>query len=549
MKHGMTADQLYYNGMILTMDRASPMAEAVVVKDGRIAAVGTEETVKPWVGIETERIDLKGKTMMPGFIEPHMHPLLYCNEVIRAANIRSFPLGEVKNIAQIKEILRKKAKETPEGDWVLGFRYDEQELEEKRHPNRYDLDEVSLSHPVFIGHRSGHIAACNSMALKLAGIDKNTPDPPGGIYHRSGDGQEPDGVLERFAAVMRVMDCIRPLTVDERAEMMQEICRQMVSQGITSCHEALVGHQDASDFIVLQRAREKGYLTVRMYMMGWFDKMLGADLETPSFVTGLGDEWLKLGAVKLILDGSVPGFTGWVTKPYYTPYDGKAGFTGGSAMDLDDFKKAVWTAQKNHIQIAVHAGGDAAIDFCLDTMEEAMRAYPWDRARHRIEHCHTIRPDQLERMKRLGISASFFVYHTYYWGDRYYETVLGPERAAMVDPVRTAIEKGVVYSLHSDAPHVPVRPLNDIWAAVNRLSARGRKLGEAECITPEQALRGVTVNAAWQSYEEGIKGSIEVGKLADFVVLDENPLTCSPEKIRDIQVLETIIGGNTVYRL
>lgn len=544
---GLCASKIFIGGTILTMDPDYAQVEAVAIYQNHILAVGDWQTIQQLKGDTTEIILLDHKTLLPGFIDSHVHAQFYYDEIIRSVDIRSFPLGNVQTIAEIQNRLKQKVLETPQQQWILGYRYDDQALQEQRHPTRYDLDQVSTQHPIFLGHRCGHMATCNSLALEIAHISKDTSNPDGGQFLRDQSG-EPTGVLAFSPAMQAVQQYIPRPSLQEQIDLLPEIYERMIQTGITSCSEALLGYHGSEEIVAFQQAALQKRIPLRVNMMIWYEKLLGKNLQDGFFITGLGDNWLRLGPAKFLLDGSVPGFTGWMTQPYFTAFQGNEQYRGQSAMNLDTFYQAVLQCHRNHIQIAVHAGGDAAIDICLDAIEKAQQIYPRADARHRIEHCHTVRPDQLERMVQLGVTPSFFVYHTYYWGDRYQEFVLGPERAAKIDPLKTALEKGVWFTLHSDAPHVPANPLNDIFAAVNRITAKGVPIGPEEAISVEQALQAMTIHAAWQTFEEHEKGSITPGKLADFVILDQNPLTCPPLQLNKIQVLETIINGKTVYQ-
>ena len=274
---------------------------------------------------------------------------------------------------------------------------------------------------------------------------------------------------------------------------------------------------------------------------------MGADGKNPSFVTGFGDDHLKIGPAKIIVDGSIQGYTGWLAKPYYVPFKGDSSYRGYPVTAPEKLTPLVMAAHRAGFQIAAHGNGDAAIDAILDAYQLAQKEFPRADARHRIEHCQTAREDQLDRMAALGVSPSFFVSHTYYWGDRHKNIFLGPDRAKRISPLKSALKRGIKFSLHSDCPVTPVSPLFCVFAAVNRLTRNGEVLGPEFRLTPEEALRAVTADAAWQTFDERIKGSIEVGKLADFTILAENPLTVSPERIKDIKVKEVIIGGLSVF--
>ncbi|MGF7184228.1 hypothetical protein GGQ84_000308 [Desulfitispora alkaliphila] len=538
---------VYLNGNVITVDDAKPKAEAVAVLGDKIVAVGDSAEIKQMAGPDTEVVDLADKTMIPGFIEPHIHFLVYKMYVIRSVNVLCKPFGKIGKMDELIDTLKEKAAVTPKGQWIEGYRYDDLGLEEQRHPTRYDLDKVSTEHPIHLGHRSGHVGTCNSKALEIAGINKDTPNPPGGVYQRDANG-EPNGVLEYGPALSSVRKFIPQETLEENLELIPQIIDELHKVGITSCQDAGVGIFGKGDINLFQEAKKRGLLKVRLNMMMWPTTIFDSDGNTIGFNTGFGDEWLKIGPLKLIVDGSVPGFTGWLTKPYYTPYNGNSEHKGQSAVPIEKFNKMFIKAHCDGYQVAAHAGGDAAIDAFIEAVRLAQKECPRTDARHRIEHCHVVREDQLEAMAELGITPSFFVRHTHYWGDHYKKNVLGPERAAKMDPLKTALDKGVRYTIHSDAPHVLADPLMEMYAAVNRVTSGGDVLGPEERITPEQALRAITLDAAWQSFEEDIKGSIQVGKLADFAVLAENPLEVAPDRIKDIKVEETIIGGKTVYK-
>jgi predicted amidohydrolase YtcJ len=546
--NGLSPDIIYHNGTVITLDDSNPKAEAVAVIGDRIAATGDNTFIRQMAGSTTKVIDLEGKTMTPGFIEPHVHSLMYPMYFIQAVNILCKPHGSIDTMQGLIEALKEKAAVTPKGDWITGSRYDDLGMAEKRHPTRYDLDKVSTDHPVHVWHRSGHIGACNSKALEMAGINGKTPDPPGGTYERDPETNEPNGVLAYSPAMQSVRKLIPNPSLEQRLEMLPQVFLEFNKVGITSCHEAGVGIFGTEDIVLFQEARRRGSLTVRTNMMMWPPTIFNEKGQSIGFQTGFGDEWLRIGPVKMLVDGSVPGFTGWLTKPYHTPYHGNSAHKGKSAVPLEKFNAAFINAHCNGYQVAAHAGGDAAIDAFIAAVRMAQEKCPRPDARHRIEHCHVVRDDQLETMAELGITPSFFVRHTHYWGDRYMEIVLGPERAAKIDPLKTALDKGVRFTIHSDLPHVMVNPLMDMYAAVNRITAEGKSIGPAERVSPEQALRAMTKDAAWQGFEEALKGTIEKGKLADFVILAENPTTVDPERIKDIKVEETIVGAKTVYK-
>jgi hypothetical protein len=276
--------------------------------------------------------------------------------------------------------------------------------------------------------------------------------------------------------------------------------------------------------------------------------LLGAEGKNPSFLTGFGNDRLKIGPAKIIVDGSIQGYTGWLSKPYYVPFKQDSSYRGYPVTAPETLNHLVLEAHKAGCQIAAHGNGDAAIDSILNAYQLAQGKYPRSDTRHRIEHCQMAREDQLDRMAELGVSPSFFVSHTFYWGDRHKNIFLGPDRAKRISPLKSALKRGLKFSLHSDCPVTPVSPLFCVFAAVNRLTRSGEVLGPEFRLTAEEALCAATIDAAWQTFDEKVKGSIEVGKLADFTILAENPLAVSPERIKDIKVAEVIIGGQSVYK-
>jgi len=542
------ADVIYLNAQVITMDADEPRAEAVATKWDRIIAVGSNTSIQALSGPNTKLIDLSGKTMLPGFIEPHNHFHKYGYIYNSWVDLRSPPMGIITKIDELIEALRQRADKTPKGQWVCGWGYDDTLLEEKRHPTKQDLDKVSSEHFVWIVHTSGHFSSANSKALELAGITKETPEPEGGVIRKDPKTSEPDGVLEERPAQFLVSRHIPPLTMQERLEGIAQASKIFLQMGVTSAYDAGVVFpgEDRAEIVAYQYALNKGLLPIRITMMVGVDFLLG-DGAGASFLTGFGDQRLKIGPAKIIVDGSIQGFTGWLTKPYYVPFKGDTNYRGYPVTPPEKLNDLVCRAHKVGFQIASHGNGDAAIDSILQAYRLAQKKFPRSDTRHRIEHCQTVREDQLDTMAELGITPSFFVSHTYYWGDRHKAIFLGPERATRISPLKSAMKRGIRFSIHSDCPVTPVSPLFCAFAAVNRITKNGDILGPDLRITPEEALRAITIDAAWQNFEEKIKGSIKPGKLADFAILAENPCKISPERIKDIKVESVVIGGKTVY--
>jgi len=537
-------DTLYLHGNVVTMDDANPRADAVATAGERIVAVGQASELRELAGPATRVVDLGGRTMIPGFVEPHTHGPIYSQEVFDSVNLRCPPLGVVDRFSTLLERLRERAEQTPAGEWIIGARFDEHSFtDDPRLPTRWDLDEVSTEHPIFVTHRSGHSAAANSHALRLAGIDENTPDPRGGSLDREAGSQEPNGVLRGKGAVFQVWGLIPELDDDAALARLSISQNDYLLSGITSTHDAYILPGWAR---LYQKALARDQLPVRTTMFLDAGVAFNANGQA-SFVSGFGNDHLRIGAVKLFADGSVPGFTGWLTEPYLTPVNGDAQHVGSPTTPPDALAELVLRAHSQGFQVAIHAGGDAGIDSAIDAIRKAQESDGRTDARHRIEHAHCTREDQLEAMAELGITPSFFIGHVYYWGDRYVEHILGQERADRISPLRSAIEHGVRFSVHSDSPHVPADPLRDLYSCVTRETSGGRVLGADQQIDVQQALRAVTIDAAWQSFTEQDVGSIEPGKFADLTILDEDPLTTPAEQLRNIGVAEVIIGGRTRY--
>ena len=540
---GLTADTVYVNGIVVTMDPGDRMAAAVAVRGEEIVAVGDDQEITALAGPDTAVVDLRGRTMVPGFYAAHDHFPLSGNGAVASVDLNSPPIGTIETMGQLVAALRDRAQATPVGQWVQGRGYDDTLLAELRHPTREDLDTASTDHPIYISHTSGHLGVANTMALELAGVTAATPNPPGGVVQKDPDTGEPNGVFEESGGM--VSRLIPRLTAEQQTEAFRWAVQDYVEDGVTT---AVVAHGGRGSLVSLQRARREGILTFRIItMMSRGNPGQPSAAEAGGVVSHFGDRWLKVGAIKIVQDGSNQGYTGHFTEPYHTPFKGDADCRGYPRRSREDLTTMVKELHRAGYQIAIHANGDAAIDDVIHAFREAQREFPRADARHRIEHCQMVRKDQLDAIAELGLSPSFFVGHVYYWGDRHRDIFMGPERAAGISALRSSIDRGIRFTVHDDTPVTPVDPLQLVWVSVNRLTKTDQVLGSEERISPSEAMRAVTIDAAWQNFEEGIKGSIEPGKLADLVVLSDNPLTVEPKTIRDIEVLETIVGGVTVY--
>ena len=535
--------KVYYNGDILTMAGESPAyAEALVVHDGRIALVGPKEQADEAYP-NAEQIDLKGTTLIPGFIDAHAHFAAFSAQAI-GAQILPPPDAGARDIPTLIEIL--KEWNTPENrslsGWIFGMGFDDSVLEEKRFPTRHDLDQVTTEFPVMIIHISGHFATVNSMGLELLGIDSNTPDPEGGIIRRE-NGKEPNGVLEELAAIPHMLKVLSPSS-EEAADRFFEAGQNMaLSYGYTTAQEgrAMQNHE------MLVQSAESGKLKLDVvsYVDYLFvDKYMDSKWNSPSY-----SNHYRIGGMKLTLDGSPQGRTAWRTQPYLIPPDGAAkDYAGYPAIPQDSVVASIYEKGfKNNWQILTHANGDAAVDQMIRNIRPSVEKYGNVNRRNVLIHGQYVREDQLDSLKELDLIASLFPLHTFYWGD-WHKEIIGDSLGNKISPTRTALNKGLRLTIHTDAPVALPNLMRMVGISVERRSRSGQIIGENERLSPYEALQGITSWSAYQHFEEDSKGTLEEGKLADLVILDKNPLKVGIEEIKDIAVLETIKEGLTVYK-
>jgi hypothetical protein len=530
-------DAVYVNATVITMDPAGSTAEAVAVRDGRITTVGSSADIRKLAATTTRVVDLQGQTLLPGFIDAHSHFPGTGTAALYSVNLSSPPLGLIESVDDVVGALKAKAAETPKGAWIRGGGYDQTLLKEGRHPTRQDLDRASTDHPIFITHASGHLSVANSMALKLANLTKASPNPKGGVIQKDPRTGELTGLLEESGNLVGRL--IPRLTDDQQQAAIKWAVADYASHGVTTATLAGGGLSPA-----MRAAGKAGLLTFRVVAMGG----LSGDLSALPPAKLDGDEMLKTGlTVKMVHDGSIQGFTGYLSKPYHTSYNNDPAYRGYPRESREELIERVKALNRAGYQIAIHANGDEAIEDVIVAYREALKDLPRQDHRWRIEHAQMTREDQLDAIKELGISPSFFVSHTYYWGDQHRDIFQGPERGAHISPLASARKRGIRFSIHLDSAVTPMRPLQAVWSAVNRLTRSGKVLGPDQRIAPLDALRAVTIDAAWQEHDDRIKGSIEAGKFADFVVLAENPLTIDPVRIKDVKIMQTIVGGKTIY--
>jgi predicted amidohydrolase YtcJ len=437
--------------------------------------------------------------------------------------------------------------ENPDGfassGWVIGFGYDDSQLQEQRHPTRDDLDNVSLTLPVMAIHQSGHLAAINSKGLELVGVTADSADPAGGVYRRYEDSSEPDGVLEEMAFFQIVFSILGALGGDENKTMLMAGIDLYASFGYTTAQEGRATAANVATELAAASASE-----LKMDVVAYPDIQLAADTIKPPQLSMVYKQHFRIGGAKLSLDGSPQGKTAWLTKPYHVPPTGQAvDYRGYPAVTDEQAIAYVDQAFANDWQILVHSNGDAAADQLIMAVRAATEKYGEADRRTVMIHAQTVREDQLDAMKELEIIPSFFGMHTYYWGDWHRDSVLGPERAARISPAASALERGMVYTQHHDAPVALPNSMMVLASQVNRTTRSGQVLGAEQRVSVMDALMSITINAAYQHFEETSKGSLEPGKLADFAILDRNPLTVDPMTIKDIKVIETIKEGRSIY--
>jgi predicted amidohydrolase YtcJ len=549
------ASQAFINGTVLTMDSQNSIAEAVVIENDKIVAVGSLQKVKPYMNGDTVVYDLAGKTLMPGFIDAHGHfPASGINYYI--ADLNSPPIGAIKNIPELITALKAKYAGVDVGEWIVGYGYDDTSIVEHRHITIQELDNEFPDNPVFILHISGHMAVLNSQALKLIDVDKNTPDMDGGVYVKDGNG-ELTGLVEETAALHAQM-----LAMDfgalESLNILQAAVKEYSAKGVTSAQAGAVESKITAGLVA---ADKLNLIPMRVNLWPIFDQFgedfLSGKVAKEDYKTAK----LDIGAIKIIADGSIQGYTGYLSKPYHVqPLGGGHGADHGDSelgseklsrgyprVIKEDLIEWVSKYHKAGYQMAIHGNGDAAIDDIIDAFALAQQENYVADPRLILIHAQMAREDQLVRMKELGITPSFFSAHTYYWGDRHRDIFMGPERAARMSPTKSALDLGLRFSIHLDAPIVPMDPLLGVWATVNRLSTSGKVIGPEQRLSVMQALRATTIDAAWQIFKEDQIGSIEAGKFADLVVLNQNPLDV-PTTIKDINVIRTVVGGVTTYK-
>jgi predicted amidohydrolase YtcJ len=540
---------MYYGGDIITMEGDSARyAASVVVKDGKILFVGAKDEAMKQAGAGHQMVDLEGRTMLPGFIDAHGH--LY-NAGIQAlsANLLPPPDGKGSDIASLVAIANawkgENARIIGKVGWIIGFGYDDAQLKEKRHPVATDLDMVSKDTPVIFIHQSGHLATINTKGLALAGITDTTSDPPGGVIRRIKGTRKPSGTLEETAMFGPLFKIFNKVDSLGGVNIVRAGMEAYSKYGYTTAQEG----RATSDICETYKAMAaKGELLLDVY--AYPDIQMAGDYMQANGVQPAYTNHFRIAGVKLSLDGSPQGKTAWLTKPYKVPPPGAdKNYRGYPAIpDPTESEKLVATAFKNNWQIITHCNGDAAADAYIKAVRLAANQYGNKDRRSVMIHAQTVREDQLDSMKVLEIIPSFFSMHTFYWGDWHDQETLGRERAFRISPTQSTLRRGMIFAEHHDAPVANPDAIRVLDATVNRVSRSGLVIGPDQRVTAYQGLKSITDWAAYAAFEENLKGTITAGKLADFVILDKNPLKIDPLEISKLQVLSTIKEGKTIYQ-
>lgn len=542
---GQTADTIYHGGTIITIVDAQPTAEAVSVQGGRILSVGSTEDVLKTRGPATKLVDLQDRTLLPGFVDAHGHVMGGGLQAL-AANILAPPDGDVKDIASLQQTMR---------DWisgnrdvvdtvklVIGFGYDNAQLAELRHPLREELDAISKELPIVLVHQSGHIISVNSKALDVGGITAETSNPPGGVIQRKEDGKEPNGVLEETAAFPLLLKLLGRIGPQGSAAFLRAGTELWASFGYTTAQD---GRTMPGALKAMQAVAAAGELKIDV--VSYPDVLVDRTSIQKEVSTTYKNRFRVAGA-KLTIDGSPQGFTAWRDRPYYKPVGSyPPGYAGYAAASPEQVRDAIDWAFANDIQILTHSNGEAASDLLIASIDAAQRKHAGKDRRPVLIHGQFLREDQVDSLNRLGVIPSLFPMHTFYWGDWHREHTVGPKLADNISPTGWCVLRGMKFTSHHDAPVAFPNSMRVLDATVTRRSRSGDIIGPAQRVDVMTALKAMTIWPAWQHFEEKSKGSIEIGKLADFVILDTNPLAVDPETLDQIKITETIKEGVTVF--
>lgn len=547
-----TTEKLFYGGSILTMEGMQPKyAEALLVKDGKILFVGSKQQAERLADTQVQYINLNNKTLLPSFIDAHSHVnMVGFHQMV--ANLYPMPDGSVSDINSLVNVMNTWKTQNPTviktmGGWILGNGYDDAQLSEQRHPTATDLDRVSKDQPVMILHQSGHLASVNHKALELLNFNQNTPNPEGGVIRREANSNVPNGVLEESALFTAIGSIFKDVPPQVMFQIAQKGIDAYVKNGFTTVQE---GRADQGTTEMWHALAKQNQLPIDV--VSYPDITTSQEYMLKQGSSRQYDHHFRIGGVKISLDGSPQGKTAWLTQPYLVPPEGEGkdkSYKGYAAIkDDQQVNQYINLAFKQGWQVLAHANGDAAIDQFIGAVKDATAKQGKADRRSVLIHSQTIRDDQLDQLKALDIIPSFFSLHTFYWGDWHRQQTLGEVRAARISPTATALKKQLIFTEHHDAPVVPPNSLMMLDATVNRVTRSNDVLGADERISPYLALKSMTDWAAYQYFEDQHKGTLTQGKLADLVILDQNPLTIPSREIKNIQVLATYKEGNLIYQ-
>jgi predicted amidohydrolase YtcJ len=536
------ADLALINGNIITVDSKFSIAEAIAVKNSRIQLVGTTKKVKELVGLVTKVIDLEGKTVMPGLYDSHLH-LVGTGSALQIINCRTPPMMSIEDM---KKAVAEKVEEAEPGDWILGRGWDQVKLAEQRNPTRYDFDEVAPENPVVLTRTCGHLLVANSLALEIGGISKDTPQPVGGKIVKDENG-EPTGMLEEGPAMNFVRNKIPPEEISDFMSQIKTACTAFNEAGITSVIDA--GNTE-NHMVAYQLLKMSGELTVRTNMMlrAIQDSESIEDsvkrIENFPMLTGFGDDLLKFQGLKILIDGGIGGRTALLREHYEdNPED-----YGLLTLPTEDLQKLVDAANKRGMLCGIHCAGGKAMDIVLNAFKETNKIKPIKGRRFYLIHAYQPSEENFKDCREMGIAVASQPSFLYYLGESYHENV-GDKRSKWLKPHRAWIDEGIVVGGGTDSPVTPYYPFPSMWTSIaRRTEVRGTQMGTEQKITREEAIKMYTINSAYLSFEENIKGSLEAGKLADMIVIDRDILTCLEDGIKDTKVLSTYLGGKVVYK-
>lgn len=539
--------QLFYNGDILTMEGDSPKyAESVVAQAGKIVFVGSKSEADLKYK-KSVKIDLKGKTLLPGFIDPHSHFGMVSN-TMGQVDLNPEPVGKIKNIDDILQNLKnyKEKNKIPDGEWIFGWGYDDGQLAEKRHPTKKDIDQVLPNNPVYLQHTSGHMGVANALALEKLKISAITKNPEGGNIDRFPNSTEPTGLVQETAMYPFVRNMLEILS-SKQAEYFNTTQNYYASNGITTAQDGMTDRKAIKFF---QSQADSGKLKIDLISLAGYSE-LDRNLADTTLLFKTYKNGFKVQGTKIVADGSPQGKTAFFSKPFLTEVPGcHHDCRGLPSLAQAALNTLFETAYAKDNQLFIHCNGDATIDMVLLAHKKACAKLnqPLDKERRTIIiHSQFVRPEQLQTFVKYKMEPSFFTNHAYFWGDIHVEN-LGKQRADFLSPMVSAKRLGLKPTNHSDATVTPINPIFTVWTAVNRVSRSGAIIGAAERTTPYLALQAITSFAAYEFFDEGLKGTLTVGKLADFVILDRNPLKVKPIEIKNIQVVETVKEGKTIFK-